>query len=234
MPGFSLSQILSLLTLFSLFPASAVMQPQTSMVLINESAGGGSINVTNTDDKDALLYVKVIDLADDKKPRLVVTQPVVRVAAGGIQRVRFILTTEGPLTTEHLKRVTFEGIPLVDDAGQNRVDVNIRQNLPVIIHPRGLPENPEPWKVLNWSLSNGQLTVHNPGAYVVRMGQDITVLPAVKRVQLPQGYLLPGQKLTLSLAAANAPLAASKVRFATLSDYGFKAGEVEQPIATGR
>ncbi|MEJ5174724.1 fimbrial chaperone protein, partial [Erwinia sp. MYb416] len=53
---------LSIIPLVIIFPASAVMQPQTSMVLIQEDAGGGSINVTNTDDKDALLYVKVIDL----------------------------------------------------------------------------------------------------------------------------------------------------------------------------
>ncbi len=87
------------------------MRPASSMVLIQEAAQGGSLNVTNTSDVDALLYVKLYDLPDDRGPQLLVTQPVTRLAAGETQRVRFLLNTRAALTHEHLKRVIVEGIP---------------------------------------------------------------------------------------------------------------------------
>lgn len=223
---------LSLLCLHVMFPASAVMQPKSSLVLIKEEAGGGSINVTNTDNKDALLYVKVIDLPDDKRPQLIVTQPVVRVAAGQTQRVRFVLTSDRPLTTEHIKRVTFEGIPLT--AGENNsVDVSVRQNLPVIIHPTGLAKNSEPWKKLQWSVKQGTLTISNTGEWVVRMAPNITLVPGNKNVVLDKSYILPGETISVVYSDKNALAKATSVRIDTVTQYGYEIGNVELPVSHG-
>jgi len=102
---------LCLAALLAMRAEASIMRPASSMVLIQEAAQGGSLNVTNTSDVDALLYVKLYDLPDDRGPQLLVTQPVTRLAAGETQRVRFLLNTRAALTHEHLKRVIVEGIP---------------------------------------------------------------------------------------------------------------------------
>lgn len=221
---------LSIMPLVIIFPASAIMQPQTSMVLIREDAGGGSINVTNTDDKDALLYVKVIDLPDDKFPQLIVTQPVMRVAAGQTQRVRFVLISDRPLTTEHMKRVTFEGIPITSVANQG-IAISLRQNLPVIIHPAGLAENIGSWKDLQWSVKQGKLRVHNPGAWVVRMAPSFTLLPGNQKVILNKSYILPGETLPVVFSDVLALARTQKIRIDAVSSYGYEVGNAELSVS---
>jgi len=223
---------LSLLSLLAILPASAVMQPKSSLVLIKEEAGGGSINVTNTDNEDALLYVKVIDLPDDKHPQLIVTQPVVRVPAGQTQRVRFVLTSDRPLTTEHIKRVTFEGIPL-KTRENNSVEISLRQNLPVIIHPARLAKNNEPWKKLQWSVKQGTLTVSNTGEWVVRMAPNITLIPGRKNLVLAKNYILPGETVFVASPDKHALAQTTNVRIDTVSQYGYKIGDVELPVSHG-
>ena len=226
-------QLFSLPLLLFLHSAFAVMQPQTSMILIDEEKGGGSINVTNTDDREALLYVKVTDLDDDKQPQVVVTQPVVRVGAGKTQRVRFVLSSQQPLSVEHIKRVTFEGLPLVSESGKNTVSINVRQDLPLIIRPRALAAAADPWKALAWSVGGGKMTVHNASAYVIRLGQDIALLPGGQKGKITKSYLLPGETLAVVVSDAKALANVSKVRFETLSQYGFEIGKVDMPVSHG-
>lgn len=129
------------------------------------------MNVTNTDSFPVLLYSNIVELPDgDKSVRLIVSQPVVRVEAGQVQRMRFMLQTQAPLKYEQLKRVTFEGIP-PKEKGKDRVAVTVRQDLPVIIHPAGLAEETQPWKFLEWKKEGSTLTISNPSDYVVRMTQ---------------------------------------------------------------
>jgi P pilus assembly chaperone PapD len=200
---------------------ASIMRPASSMVLIQEAAQGGSLNVTNTSDVDALLYVKIYDLPDDRGPQLLVTQPVTRLAAGETQRVRFLLNTRAALTHEHLKRVIVEGIPLVPiDA--DRVAVNLRQDLPVIIHPAALPMLADPWKMLRCRTVNGDLRIENSGRYVVRLAQSITLLPQQKTVTLDKSYLLPGEVITL---AGQGRPETRQLEIQSLSKYGYVAGK---------
>jgi len=227
------SLLFSLPSLLFFHSVFAVMQPQSSMILINEEKGGGSINVTNTDDREALLYVKVIDLDDDKQPQVVVTQPVVRVGAGQTQRVRFLLSSQQPLSVEHIKRVTLEGLPLISEPGKNKVNINVRQNLPLIIRPRTLVAAADPWKALAWSVGGEKMTVHNATAYVIRLGQDITLIPSGQKAKITKSYLLPGETLAVAVSDARALANMSKVRFETLSQYGFDTGKVDMPVSHG-
>lgn len=119
------------------------MVPETSVLLVDEKRGEASINIKNTDDHPSLLYTTIVDLPESNKSiRLIPTQPVIRVEAGQVQQVRFLLQATVPLQSEELKRVTFEGIPPKDDKS-SRVTVSIRQDLPVLIHPTSLPEERE-------------------------------------------------------------------------------------------
>lgn len=230
---------LSLLSLLLLIPALttlngyAVMKPETPVVLIDEEQGGGSINITNTDDSERLLYVKVIDLADDKKPALIASQPVTRVAGGQSQRVRFVLLNESPLKTEHIKRVTFEGISLAKPGEINAIETVIRQNLPVIIHPRGLKDNPHPWKALEAKRKNNTLSLSNPSAYVIRLADPVRLLPSGKAVSIGKTYILPGETIQLAVTNHEAVQSTRKIQFSAISKYGFDGGTRELAVVSG-
>lgn len=205
------------------------MVPDTSVVLVYESEGEASVSVTNTDTKLALLHTTLEDIPEDTETLLFVTPPLARVEASKSQLVRFILQSPEPLTTQRLKRVTFEGMPQgrsEAQAGHARVGVTVRQNLPVIIHPKGLAPNRTPWKGLVWRLENNQLTVHNPTPYVVRLAQELRLLPGDSAALLPRTYVLPGERLSVSTNTASA----TGVQLQPATVYGFAVEPYVAPI----
>lgn len=205
------------------------MVPDTSVVIVNEADGEASVSVTNTDANLALMHVTIEDIAEDSESLVFVTPPLARVEASKTQLVRFILQTEKPLLTQRLKRVIFEGIPEgkpAAEAGHARVGVTVRQNLPVILHPKGLAPNRTPWTDLQWSLKDGQLTVRNNTPYVVRLGQELHLLPAAINAMLPKTYVLPGEHISVSVPEG----AVTQVRFQPATVYGFAVPHYEAPI----
>lgn len=202
------------------------MVPETSVLLVDADKGEASMNVTNTDSTPVLLYTDIVDLPEsDKNIRLIVSQPVVRVEAGAVQRMRFMLQSPVPLTKEELKRVTFEGIPPKEKNGV-KVSVSIRQDLPVIIHPAGLAQDLTPWTHLTWSKQGSSLVVTNPSNYVVRMTSTFTTLPSGKQGTLNKTYLLPQTSMTLALPS----LSDTKVEFYPASRYGYKGERYVAPL----
>ena len=224
-----LLNIAALTLLLSLNAQADGMVPDTSVVIVYEQEGEASVSVTNTDNQLALLHVTLEDIPEDTEPLLVVTPPLSRVEPGKSQLVRFIFQDQQPLKSQRLKRVVFEGMPKgrpATEAGHARVGVTVRQNLPVIIHPKGLAPNRTPWLGLQWTLKADQLSVHNPSPYVVRLAQDLRLLPGDGKAMLPRTYVLPGE--TLSVQASGGP--ATKVRLQPATVYGFAAAAYEAPI----
>jgi P pilus assembly chaperone PapD len=219
------SVILSLLFLSVQVYASGML-PETSVLLVDADKGEASMNVTNTDSYPALLFTNIVDLPESNKSvRLIVSQPVVRVEAGTVQRMRFILQMDKPLTQQELKRVTFEGIP-PKEKGKQKLAVTIRQDLPVIIHPAGLAEDVTPWKHLQWRRNGNSLEVVNPSNYVVRMTAQFTSLPSGQQGTLKNTYLLPHTSMTIALPNSND----NKVEFYPASRYGYKGERFIAPI----
>ena len=166
----------------------------------------------------ALLYTTIVDLPESNKSiRLIPTQPVIRVEAGQVQQVRFLLQATVPLQSEELKRVTFEGIPPKDDKS-SRVTVSIRQDLPVLIHPTSLPEERETWKCLEWRKNGDQIEISNPSNYVVRMTLQFKTLPSGKTGAINKTYFLPHTSTTTALTNATD----TKVEFYPASRYGYR------------
>ena len=178
---------------------AAGMIPETTVVILNEVNGEATINIKNSDSRPALLYSQILPVENDDENLIVLTPPVARVDPGETQAIRFLLQTTEPLKVQRLRRVVFEGTPPKDDSAGVRVNMNVRQNLPVIIHPKDLPMDKEPWRRLKWSIQNSKLQVTNPDAYVVRLDQAITLIPSNSIVQLPRSYLLPGEVITLDV-----------------------------------
>ncbi|MGR7464189.1 fimbria/pilus chaperone family protein [Klebsiella aerogenes] len=205
------------LALKSTLALATGMVPETSLLLINEQDKGANMNVKNTDDHPSLLYTSIVDLPDDKGTHVVVTQPVTRVEAGQTQRLRFILQTDAPLKVEHLKRLHLEGIP-PKTKGKNQVTINIRQDLPVLIHPASLPVKKDAWTLLTWSVSGNVVTVKNDSPYVVRMSSQVRMLPSGIDVTLDRTYILPGQ--SISAKAGRSLSGDRQVTFYPASRYG--------------
>jgi len=210
------------------------MIPETSVVIVYEGEAEAAIKVTNSDPSPALLHVTLEHIPEDSASLLFVTPPLSRVEAGASQLVRFILSNPEPLTTQRLKRVIFEGLAQSSQPsprGEARVSVNVRQNLPVILHPKGLAKNAEPWNGLRWSLHDRQLTVSNPTPYVVRLSQELHSLPSQTPWQLPRSYVLPGDTLTLPGNAS--AVADGQIRFTPATVYGFAVGTHEATLNQG-
>lgn len=234
MRGFSIisSALLWSATVCVFFTAAAVadgMQPETTVVVLYEEDGEATINIKNTDAQPALLHSVVENVPDDLEPLLIVTPPIMRVEAGDTQLVRFISTLKAPLKTQRLKRVSFEGIPQARPEGGATIGITLRQNLPLILHPQGLPRHHTPWELLQWKRAGERLTVHNDSAYVVRLAPDVRLLPQGILATLPRSYILPGEVLALKVDSPLAGVAEVEIEPATV--YGFSADNYRTPIS---
>lgn len=203
------------------------MKPATSVIQIDEGVGETSLHVTNTDKVPSLLVTSIQALPGDEEDIVLVTPPMARVEPGDSQLVRFILQSDKPLTTQRLRRVIFEGIPPKDPNNKAEISMTLSQNLPVVISPKGLAKDLEPWKHIKWSTADGRLVVNNPSPYVVRLMNVIELLPAAQKVTLPHTYVLPGQTLRIDMpAGANA----RQVKIEPVNLYGYSAGGFTAPI----
>lgn len=205
------------------------MIPASTLLIIEESHSGGTINVKNSDTVPMLLYTTIKDVKDDSGVTVNVTQPVVRVEPGQEQQVRFILETSAPLTTEHYKRVTFEGIPPAGSSkGAMKVNFNLRQDLPVLIRPKNLPVVTDAWKLLKWSGTGQHIKVSNPSAYVVRLDQQVIFLPSQTTGEIAKTYILPGEVLDVTVRK---PITSDQsVRFFPASRYGIEVPAFTAPL----
>lgn len=206
------------------------MLPETTVVVLYEEQGEATINIKNTDAAPALLHSVVENVPEDLEPLLIGTPPITRVEAGETQLVRFIGTLQEPLKTQRLKRVTFEGIPQARVGGGATIGITLRQNLPLILHPRGLPVHHSPWELLKWRRAGERLTVHNDSAYVVRLAPEVQLLPQGVLATLPRTYVLPGEALTLKVEGSLEGVAGVEIHPATI--YGFSADSHRASIDT--
>lgn len=206
------------------------MQPESAVVIVEQSDGEGAMNVKNSDTFPVLLLTTLENTSDDNDSLLVITPPAARVEPGKTQRVRFILTRKEPLKTERLKRVIFEGVP-PQKKDKSEVRIMVRQNLPVIIRPAGLVRDLSPWKHLVWRQQADTLTVNNPSPYVVRLSRMVKTLPENLEWTLPNTYLLPGQTISLKSAGDKKPIAAQQVRIFPATTWGFSVAKYEAPLS---
>ncbi|WP_413817652.1 fimbria/pilus chaperone family protein [Pseudomonas sp. MUP55] len=204
------------------------MLPETTVIVLNEEQGEATINIKNTDAAPALLHSVIENIPEDVEPLLIVTPPIARVEGGETQLVRFISTLKAPLKTQRLKRVSFEGIPQARTAGGATIGITLRQNLPLILHPQGLPIHHTPWELLKWQRAGQRLTVHNDSAYVVRMAPQVRLLPQGTTATLPRSYILPGEALAVKVDGSLEGLTGIEIQPATI--YGFSVENYRAPI----
>lgn len=142
--------------------------------------------------------------------------------------VRILFVGQEPLKTQRLKRVTFEGIPQARAGSGATIGISLRQNLPLILHPKGLPPHNAPWELLSWHLQGTTLSVHNASAYVVRLADEVVLSPHKRKVYLPRTYVLPGETLTVPVDAVSA--SATTVSISPATVYGFTVEQYDAQI----
>ncbi|WP_263859444.1 fimbria/pilus chaperone family protein [Pseudomonas sp. MWU13-2105] len=204
------------------------MQPETTVVVLYEEEGEASIQIKNTDNGPALLHSAIESIPEDLESLVVITPPVTRVDAGETQLVRLLSANSEPLKTQRLKRVTFEGIPQRKTRVGATVGISLRQNLPLILHPKGLARHPAPWKELTWHREKSRLVVRNDSPYVVRLSPELELNPHKVSVMLSRGYVLPGEALAIEMDATQPPATSVTLQPATV--YGFAVARHEAPI----
>lgn len=204
------------------------VQPDTTLLVISE-ATGGQMGVKNTDKEPLLLHTTIVDLPDSKGVFLHAVPPVTRLEANGYQIVRFVLEKpDQPLTVQHLKRVRFEGIPAAAKKGTAMVRMTVGQDLPVVISPKGLEQDPEPWKQIKWSLVGNKIVGKNPSPYVARLSQEASLLPSGKGLKLlERPYMLPGDSIEVELPSGLDPASVTGLRLNPGSPYGFAVAPYE-------
>lgn len=195
------------------------MEPETTVIVLNEAEGEVSINVKNTDNAPALLHSAVEDIPEDLEPLVIVTPPVARVDGGELQMVRFLAIGKEPLKTQRLKRVTFEGIPQTKPGSGATIGISLRQNVPLILHPRDLPQHNSPWELLTWRLQGKTLSVQNDSPYVVRLAAEVQLNPQNTKAYLSRTYILPGEVLSTEFSSPSPD--ATTVTIAPATVYGF-------------
>lgn len=211
------------LLIYSGFSLASGVLPETSVLIINEEKKGGSINVKNTEKFPVLLYTKVTDLSDDKSPRLIATLPVSRLEPGQTQRVRFILDSSAKLDREHIKRVFFEGVA-EQSSDSSQVSVTVRQDLPVIIIPKGMLSRKDMWNDLKWEVVGKDLKISNSGRQVVRLSPQLHFFPSKSEVPLKKSYILPNETITIEIPKDLILKNQRYVEFSPVTRYGFEAG----------
>jgi P pilus assembly chaperone PapD len=196
------------------------MVPEVPVIVLDEARGEATINIRNTETSPALLYSLIENVPEDTEPFLLLSPPVTRVEAGEVQLVRILLEEHAPFKAERLKRAVFEGIMPNDEGGGSRLRLSVKQNIPVIVRPAGLPVERQPWTKLVWRLDGGVLKVSNPSPYVVRMAATVSLLPADMPIALDRSYILPGETLSLPLSATPSGIQTG-VRLFPATTYGY-------------
>ena len=205
--------------------------PDTSVVIVDEADGEGTLSVRATDDRPTLLHTTIEPIPEDPAELVIATPPVARVEGGAAQLVRFVLAGNEPLATQRLARVTFSGIP-PKRQGRNEIRTILRQNLPVLVQPRDLERNDAPWALLKWSIDGGELVVRNDSRYVVRLEQKVQLLPTQQIVSLPAPYVLAGQARRIALPSGAAAMP-ERVRLFPATVYGYSVDHYDAPLDLG-
>ncbi len=204
------------------------MVPETTVIILDEGEGEATINVKNTDGMPSLLHSSIENIPEDTELLVFVTPPITRVEPGEKQLVRFIGQFSQPLKTQRLKRAIFEGIKPKKANDKASVGVTLRQNLPLIIHPRGLEKNPTPWTLLQWRVDGKSLQIRNDSPYVVRLSQLVLLVPQNQPLDIARTYVLPGEVLHTQV---NVSLSGTTgVTFYPATVYGFTVESYHAPV----
>lgn len=207
----------------SAVPVQASFQLESTGIVLTESEGRVSFNISNSSSEPILLASKLEDLdKSGMSKNVLISPPITRIDAGQSQQVNFVLKKGVPLTHEIMLKASFEGIVQSRD---NSARMPLRQSIGFIIQPVSVPVSRAPWEALDIRMEGTQLVVSNNSKHVVRLAPMLTLKPSGKVFSLAEKYLLVGDVRKFDVNSQ-----VTSVVLAPFSRYGFKVEDVTLPV----
>lgn len=222
----SAKAVFALLALLAVPAAQANFQLETMTVILNADEDRKVFSVKNTSKEPILLSTKIQDIpgGDAIAKDIMISPPIIRIEPQGSQQINFILKKGVSLPHEAMLKVSFQG---VSSAKQNVTKMPIRQDVAMLVVPKGLVESQKPWENLKIEQSGNQLTLTNSGKQVVRLSPNFVTLPDNQTRSIGQLYLRPGES-----RAVNVEGPVKEIKLSPLSRYGFKSPtDVTMPVS---
>ncbi|EPY9524931.1 fimbria/pilus chaperone family protein [Proteus mirabilis] len=219
-----LKGMIFLILLISHF-SHASFQLETMTVILDSEEPRKIFNVKNTGSEPILLSTKVSDLDKQHEiaKNIIITPPITRIEPVQSQNINFILKDGIEFDDEQILKASFQGIGV---AKVNSTKMPIRQDIAMLIIPKGLTIEREPWKNLEVKQVNNQLILKNNGKQVIRMAPAFSSLPSNNGYSIDQFYIRPQEEIKVDVKEK-----LTEIKISPLSRYGFKlAGDIKMKV----
>ncbi len=219
-----LKGMIFLILLISHF-SHASFQLETMTVILDSEEPRKIFNVKNTGSEPILLSTKVSDLDKQHEiaKNIIITPPITRIEPDQSQNINFILKDGIEFDDEQILKASFQGIGV---AKVNSTKIPIRQDIAMLIIPKGLTIEREPWKNLEVKQVNNQLILKNNGKQVIRMAPAFSSLPSNNGYSIGQFYIRPQEEIKVDVKEK-----LTEIKISPLSRYGFKlAGDIKMKV----
>ncbi|PCQ34339.1 fimbrial protein [Proteus mirabilis] len=219
-----LKGMIFLILLISHF-SHASFQLETMTVILDSEESRKIFNVKNTGSEPILLSTKVSDLDKQHEiaKNIIITPPITRIEPDQSQNINFILKDGIEFDDEQILKASFQGIGV---AKVNSTKMPIRQDIAMLIIPKGLTIEREPWKNLEVKQVNNQLILKNNGKQVIRMAPAFSSLPSNNGYSIGQFYIRPQEEIKVDVKEK-----LTEIKISPLSRYGFKlAGDIKMKV----
>ncbi|HCC0207047.1 TPA: fimbria/pilus chaperone family protein [Proteus mirabilis] len=219
-----LKGMIFLILLISHF-SHASFQLETMTVILDSEEPRNIFNVKNTGSEPILLSTKVSDLDKQHEiaKNIIITPPITRIEPDQSQNINFILKDGIEFDDEQILKASFQGIGV---AKVNSTKMPIRQDIAMLIIPKGLTIEREPWKNLEVKQVNNQLILKNNGKQVIRMAPAFSSLPSNNGYSIGQFYIRPQEEIKVDVKEK-----LTEIKISPLSRYGFKlAGDIKMKV----
>ncbi|MEX5485244.1 fimbria/pilus periplasmic chaperone [Proteus mirabilis] len=203
----------------------ASFQLETMTVILDSEEPRKIFNVKNTGSEPILLSTKVSDLDKQHEiaKNIIITPPITRIEPDQSQNINFILKDGIEFDDEQILKASFQGIGV---AKVNSTKMPIRQDIAMLIIPKGLTIEREPWKNLEVKQVNNQLILKNNGKQVIRMAPAFSSLPSNNGYSIGQFYIRPQEEIKVDVKEK-----LTEIKISPLSRYGFKlAGDIKMKV----
>lgn len=219
-----LKGMIFLILLISHF-SHASFQLETMTVILDSEEPRKIFNVKNTGSEPILLSTKVSDLDKQHEiaKNIIITPPITRIEPDQSQNINFILKDGIEFDDEQILKASFQGIGV---AKVNSTKMPIRQDIAMLIIPKGLTIERESWKNLEVKQVNNQLILKNNGKQVIRMAPAFSSLPSNNGYSIGQFYIRPQEEIKVDVKEK-----LTEIKISPLSRYGFKlAGDIKMKV----
>lgn len=219
-----MNNLVKIITLSGLFLFSSIVnasfQLETMTVLVDASEPRTVFSVKNITKEPILLSSKVVSIDEQdivSSKDIIISPPITRIEPEQSQQINFVVRKGAEIQTEAILKVSFQG---VGAAKTNVARMPIRQDIAMLITPKGISINNSPWNELRVSQKGDQLTLKNMGKQVVRLVPNIITMPNNESYNLEQYFIRPNESKSITVKNK-----LDEIKFTPLSRYGFKVKE---------